>query len=91
MRTIEFKSKVNNQSIPIPKKVQNELKNAQGKAVRVVIIMDEDLASNNYNSVDSSSDVEKDLLDSIDRGLKDFEEGRVHSHKSVRKLYSKFL
>jgi predicted transcriptional regulator len=29
--------------------------------------------------------------ESIDRGLKDIEEGRVHSHETVQKLYRKYL
>lgn len=29
--------------------------------------------------------------DSIDRGLKDLEEGRFHSHDSARKIYEKYL
>ena len=35
--------------------------------------------------------LKKEELDSINRGLKDFEEGRVHSHDSVRKIYDKYL
>jgi len=27
----------------------------------------------------------------INRGLKDIEEGRVHSHESVKKIYEKYL
>ena len=30
-------------------------------------------------------------IDSINRGLKDIEEGRVHSHESVREIYGKYL
>lgn len=35
--------------------------------------------------------LKKEELDSIKRGLKDFEEGRTHSHESARKLYEKYL
>ncbi|HAQ21606.1 MAG TPA: hypothetical protein DCR40_20610 [Prolixibacteraceae bacterium] len=30
-------------------------------------------------------------LESINRGLKDFEEGKIHSHESARKIYEKYL
>ncbi len=33
----------------------------------------------------------KEELDSINRGLKDFEEGRIHSHETARKIYEKYL
>jgi predicted transcriptional regulator len=33
----------------------------------------------------------KEEIDSINRGLKDFEEGRVHSHDSAQKIYEKYL
>jgi len=33
----------------------------------------------------------KEEIDSINRGLKDIEEGRVHSHESARKAYEKYL
>jgi predicted transcriptional regulator len=33
----------------------------------------------------------KEEIDSINRGLKDFEEGRVHSHDSARNIYEKYL
>lgn len=33
----------------------------------------------------------KEEIKSINRGLKDFEEGRVHSHETVRKIYEKYL
>jgi len=91
MRVIKFKSKVNNNSIHISKKFEAEPINGDEKDVRVKIIVEEDLDSNDYKSIDSTFDVGKDLLESINRGLKDFEEGRIHSHESVRKLYSKYL
>ena len=30
-------------------------------------------------------------IESINRGLKDFEEGRTHSHDTARKIYEKYL
>jgi len=35
--------------------------------------------------------LKKEELESINRGLKDIEEGRVHYHESVKKLYEKYL
>jgi hypothetical protein len=33
----------------------------------------------------------KEEIESINRGLKDFEEGRTHSHDTARKIYGKYL
>lgn len=30
-------------------------------------------------------------IDSINQGLKDFEEGRTHSHETARRIYGKYL
>jgi tryptophanyl-tRNA synthetase len=35
--------------------------------------------------------LKKEELDSINKGLKDFEEGRTHSHDTARKIYEKHL
>jgi len=35
--------------------------------------------------------IEKEELDSINKGLKDFKEGRIHSHESAREVYEKYL
>ncbi|MDP2723425.1 MAG: hypothetical protein Q8O72_11765 [Bacteroidales bacterium] len=35
--------------------------------------------------------LKKEEMDSINRGLKDFEEGRTHSHNTARKVYEKYL
>lgn len=35
--------------------------------------------------------LEKEEIDSINRGLRDFEEGKIHSHDAVRKIYEKYL
>jgi predicted transcriptional regulator len=33
----------------------------------------------------------KEELDSIERGLKDLKEGKVHSHETARNVYEKYL
>jgi predicted transcriptional regulator len=33
----------------------------------------------------------KEELDSIERGLKDLKEGKVHAHETARKVYEKYL
>jgi hypothetical protein len=33
----------------------------------------------------------KEEIESIKRGLKDFEEGKIHSHETARKIYEKYL
>ena len=33
----------------------------------------------------------KEELESIERGLKDLEEGKIHSHEIARKVYEKYL
>lgn len=43
------------------------------------------------NSKDWWDALKKEELESINRGLKDFEEGRVHSHETARKIYEKYL
>ena len=43
------------------------------------------------NSNDWWDALKKEELESINRGLKDFEEGRVHSHETARKIYEKYL
>lgn len=35
--------------------------------------------------------LKKEEIDSINRGLKDFEEGRTHSHNTARNVYEKYL
>ena len=42
-------------------------------------------------SEDWWNELSKEEKESIERGLKDFEEGRIHSHESVRKIYGKYL
>ena len=54
-----------------------------------------DKLKNIQNDYSKSQDwwdtLNKEELDSINRGLKDFEERRVHSHDSARKIYEKYL
>ena len=33
----------------------------------------------------------KEELESIERGLKDLEDGRIHSHETARRVYEKYL
>jgi len=35
--------------------------------------------------------LKKEEIESINRGLKDFTEGKIHSHNDVKKIYDKFL
>lgn len=35
--------------------------------------------------------LDKEELESINQGLKDFEEGRTHSHETARKIYERYL
>ena len=42
-------------------------------------------------SGDSSIELSQAEREGIDRGLRDVEEGRVHSHDSVKKLYERYL
>ena len=41
MRALEFKSKIKNNQIAIPTKLQAELKTSQNKNVRVILLMDD--------------------------------------------------
>jgi predicted transcriptional regulator len=51
--------------------------------------------SNLKNDYSSSKDwwesLNKEELASINKGLKDFEEGKIHSHETARKVYEKYL
>lgn len=40
---------------------------------------------------ESLIEVTTEELESINRGLKDFEEGKIHSHETARKIYGKYL
>ncbi len=41
MRALEFKSKIKNNQILIPTKIQSELKTKQDKDVRVIVLIDD--------------------------------------------------
>ncbi|MCK9208858.1 MAG: hypothetical protein M0P66_17240 [Salinivirgaceae bacterium] len=41
MKALEFKSKIKNNQILIPAKIQSELKNKQNKDVRVIVLVDD--------------------------------------------------
>jgi tryptophanyl-tRNA synthetase len=43
------------------------------------------------NSKDWYDNLKKEEIESINRGLKDFEEGRTHSHDTARKVYETYL
>ncbi len=45
----------------------------------------------NSMTEDWSIDLSKNEIDSINRGLKDVEEGKVQSHESVKKIYERYL
>lgn len=42
-------------------------------------------------SEDWWDNLDKEEIESINRGLKDLEEGRSHSHEEARKIYEKYL
>jgi len=44
-----------------------------------------------FKSRDWCDTLNKEELESINRGLKDFEEGRTHSHETARKIYERYL
>ncbi len=43
------------------------------------------------NSKDWWDNLNKEEINSINKGLKDFEEGRVHSNETARKIYGKYI
>lgn len=43
------------------------------------------------NSKDWTDTLKNEEIESIYRGLKDFEEGRTHSHDTARKVYERYL
>ena len=44
-----------------------------------------------FKSTDWWDELTKEELASINRGLKDIEDGKVHSHDKARSLYGKYL
>jgi len=93
MRAIEFKSKLSKNRILIPKKIQSELRDTDEKNVRVMIFWEEETDSNleSYPTDVVAIDIANEELESINRGLSDFEEGKIHSNETARKLYEKYL
>jgi len=94
MRAIEFKSKLSKNRILIPKKIQSELRDTDEKNVRVMIFWEEETDSNDLKSYPTDEvaiDIANEELESINRGLSDFEEGKIHSNETARKLYEKYL
>ena len=95
MKALEFKSKISNNRIKIPKNIQTELETSFGKDVRIMIFLeDSNIADDTnllqLNTVSGSISLTNEEFDSIDRGLNDFKEGRTHSHETARKLYEKY-
>ena len=48
MRAIEFKSKIKNNQISIPVKLQSELKSKQDKDVRVIVLIDDSETADDF-------------------------------------------
>ena len=48
MRAIEFKSKIKNNQITIPSKVQSEVNFKQDKNVRVIVLIDDSESADDY-------------------------------------------
>jgi hypothetical protein len=42
-------------------------------------------------NVEDKMDIDNDQTESINRGLRNFKEGKVHSDETARKLYEKHL
>ncbi|HZL11263.1 MAG TPA: hypothetical protein VFC65_14830 [Prolixibacteraceae bacterium] len=93
MRAIEFKSKIRNNQIQIPKKVQSELRTVNETNVRVMILLDDSANQDlrTFEVEEKSVDLANDELESINKGLTDFDEGKIHSHETARKIYGKYL
>ena len=55
MRALEFKSKIKNNQIQIPVKIQSELRTNQGKTIRVIVFIDDTDVYDNLIFRDSAS------------------------------------
>jgi hypothetical protein len=55
MRAIEFKTKIKNNQIQIPSKVQSELKSDQDKDIRVIVLVDDSDVYDNLLFQESAS------------------------------------
>lgn len=93
MKAIEFKSKLKKNTIHIPMKIQAELKNSEEKEVRVMIFLEEENEVDSLENYTENEVIElaNEELESINRGLKDVEEGKIHSNETARKIYGKYL
>jgi hypothetical protein len=49
------------------------------------------IRKNYIQSKDWGDTLNQEEIESIEEGLKDLEEGRVHSHETARKVYEKYL
>jgi hypothetical protein len=54
MKVVEFKSKIKNNKIDIPAAIQAKLDYQQGKAIRVIVIMEDNEAENEINFKDKA-------------------------------------
>ena len=50
-----------------------------------------EIRKNYIHSIDWGDTLDQEEIESIEEGLKDLEEGRVHSHGTAKKLYEKYL
>lgn len=51
----------------------------------------QEIRKNYIHSKDWGDTLNKEEIESIEEGLKDLEEGRIHSHETARKIYEKYL
>jgi predicted transcriptional regulator len=51
----------------------------------------QEIRKNYIRSKDWGDTLNKEEIESIEEGLKDLEEGRIHSHETARKIYEKYL
>jgi hypothetical protein len=49
------------------------------------------IRKNYIQSKDWGDTLNQEEIESIEEGLKDLEEGRVHSHETAKKVYEKYL
>jgi hypothetical protein len=50
-----------------------------------------DIRKNYIQTKDWGETLSQEEIESIEAGLKDLEEGRVHSHETAKKVYEKYL
>ncbi len=51
----------------------------------------QEIRKNYIHSKDWEDTLNQEEIESIEEGLKDMEEGRIHSHETARKVYEKYL